>query len=384
MKQNSPSETMHRKTKFAAFAVTTVAVSVLSTQAIADSNKVSIIEADGKRCVTSNNIPDHQTGKFPNTGNPNSISSQSFKLCIDATPVKGSSPKVMRGTIGFALNGVIIRPGTADWYDASTSRGHSRDRSSGWNLDGVGARKQLGLDSNNAHVGPDGEYHYHAPSDGILVAAQGTLIGYAADGHEIHYIGSGAKPSWQLISGTRATAPGGQHDGTYNQDFEYIAGSGNLDLCNGGTMNGEYVYFATDTYPFFPRCAYGEISTDFAPGGGQRADRGGQEPSKGKGLGERLGNLFGKKDKRPEQASLNTTVRPNLQQRPGGSLNADLGNAPRSNRDGNRRGPPQFAFAACASKAVGNSCSMTTPRGQISGQCVLTPDQQTACRPQRR
>lgn len=374
-------EQMHRKTKFVALAVATAAVGVLSAQAIAASNTVKITEVNGQRCVISNNIPDHQTGKFPNSGNPNSISSQSIKLCVDATPIKGSSPKDMRGTIGFALNGVIIRPGTADWYDASASRGHSRDRSSGWNLDGVGARELLGLDSNNAHVGPDGEYHYHAPSDGILAAAQGTLIGYAADGHEIHYVGSGAKPSWQLKSGTRETAPGGQYDGTYNQDFEFVAGSGNLDLCNGGTMNGEYVYFATDTYPFFPRCAYGEISSDFTPGGGQRADQSGQDQRRGQGLGQRLGKLFGKKDNRPEQANLDATDRPNLQQRRGGKLDGgELGDA----QGGNRRGPPQFAFAACESKAVGNSCSMTTPRGQISGQCVLTPDQQTACRPQRR
>lgn len=380
MTQITPVAHMHRKTKFVALTATTIAVGVLSMQAMAASNTVNITEANGQRCVTSNNIPDHQTGKFPNSGNPNSISSQSIQLCVDATPVKGSSPKDMRGTIGFALNGVIIRPGTADWYDASASRGHSRDRSSGWNLDGVGARELLGLDSNNAHVGPDGEYHYHAPSDGILAAAQGTLIGYAADGHEIHYVGSGAKSSWQLKTGTRKTPPGGQHDGTYNQDFEFVAGSGNLDLCNGGTMNGEYVYFATDTYPFFPRCAYGEVSSDFLPGGGQRADQGGQNDRKGKGLGARLGNLFGKKDKRPEQASLDSIDRPNLERRRGGELSGMQG----GNQGGNRRGPPQLAFAACEHKAVGNSCSMTTPRGQISGQCVLTPDQQTACRPQRR
>lgn len=356
---------MHVKTKLVALAATTVTVGVLSAQAIAASNAVRITETNGQRCVISNGIPDHQTGQFPNNGNPHSISTQDVKLCVDATPVKGSTAKDMRGTIGFALNGVIIRPGTADWYDGSSSRGHSRDRSSGWNLDGVGAREMLGLDSNNAHVGPNGEYHYHAPSDGILASAEGTLIGYAADGHEIHYMGSQVASSWQLKSGTRGTAPGGQYDGTYNQDFHYVAGSGNLDQCNGGSMNGKYVYFATDNYPFFPRCAYGEISSDFTPGGGQRAKGQGQDQTQG--LGKRIGKLFGKNDNHQQSASLRGNNRQNGQQ-----------------RRGDRQGPPQFAFAACKTKAVGNTCSMTTPRGQISGQCVLTPDQQTACRPQRR
>ncbi len=377
MTLNSISQPKNNKTRFAALAITTVAFGVLSAQANAATNQVSITEANGQRCMTSNGIPDHQTGQFPNSGNPHSISTQNTKLCVDATPVKGSNAQDLRGTIGFALNGVIIRPGTADWYDASSSRGHSRDRSSGWNLDGVGAREALGLDSNNAHVGPDGEYHYHAPSDGILAAAQGTLIGYAADGHEIHYVGAGANPSWQLKSGTRGTAPGGQYDGTYNQDFEYVAGSGNLDKCNGGTLNGKYVYFATDTYPFFPRCAYGEISSDFKPGGGRTAGRqGGERGERGQrgqgleqaqGLGNRLGKIFGRKGNRQEQASLRGNNRGGGQQ----------------NR-GNRRGPPEFALAACQTKAVGNACSMTTPRGQVTGQCVLTRDQQTACRPQRR
>jgi pyruvate carboxylase len=56
----------------------------------------------------------------------------------------------------------------------------------------------------------------------------------------------------------------------------------------------------------------------------------------------------------------------------------------RGNRQqGNRRGPPAFALAACETKSVGNSCSMTTNRGNLTGQYVMTPDQQKACRPNR-
>ena len=90
-----------------------------------------------------------------------------------------------------------------------------------------------------------------------------TLIGYAADGFEIHYFGEGVQSSWQLKDGSRPTAPFGEYDGTYVQDWEYVAGSGDLDACNGGMWNGEYTYFATDTFPFFPRCFVGTVSTDF-------------------------------------------------------------------------------------------------------------------------
>ena len=38
--------------------------------------------------------------------------------------------------------------------------------------------------------------------------------------------------------------------------------------CNGGTLNGKYVYFATDEFPFFPRCHWGNVSKDFIQKGG--------------------------------------------------------------------------------------------------------------------
>ena len=40
-------------------------------------------------------------------------------------------------------------------------------------------------------------------------------------------------------------------------------GSGDLDECNGKFVDGQYKYFATDSFPFFPRCHWGEISRDF-------------------------------------------------------------------------------------------------------------------------
>ena len=235
-----------------------LAFSILPFAALADS---SITVSNNSRCVTSDGLPDHKTGVFPNRGNPHAISGQRIQFCVDATPEYDGRAKEVR-TIGIAINGIIIRPGTADWYDASKPRKHSRNPASGWRLDGMGAAEALGLDQNNAHVDHRGLYHYHGIAD-PLADLSGSLIGWAADGFEIHYIGNKAQPSYRLQNGNRSTAPGGGHDGTYVQDWVFAAGSGNLDECNGAMVEGTYTYFATDSFPFFPHCLKGKTITQF-------------------------------------------------------------------------------------------------------------------------
>lgn len=241
-------------------AATTLSITGFSlfaaTAASAATNTVSITNSGTQTCISSNGIPDHAIGQFPNKGNPHSISEQTTRFCVTSTPEKGTTAQDVR-TVGIAKNGILIRPGTADYYDATSPRGHSRDRRSGWNLDGMGPGNTLGLDQNNAHVDHNGIYHYHGVPPTLAAVTDTTLIGYAADGFAIHYVGDQAQPAYMLKTGTRPTAPGGAYDGTYNEDFEYIRGAGNLDKCNGATVNGQYTYFATDGYPFFPRCLYG-------------------------------------------------------------------------------------------------------------------------------
>ena len=235
---------------------------VAGTVLYSNSNEVKITTKGNETCITSNGTPTHSIGQFPNAGNPNSFRAQNIEYCFDSDPQK-TNRKSTAATSGITVTGIPIRPNTADYFDASSPRGHSRDSSSGWNLDGMAPGNPLGLDNNNAHVDNRGLYHYHGMPAALININGDTLMGYAADGHEIHYAGSDAQSSWMLKSGTRNTAPGGAYDGTYKKDWEYIAGSGNLDECNGGLVNGEYVYFATDSYPFFPRCFWGDVSDDF-------------------------------------------------------------------------------------------------------------------------
>lgn len=240
-----------------------ILIAVLIASPVVAASSAKITTQRNQLCVSSNGTPTHSIGTFPNKGNPHSFRAQSVKVCVDLNPTKTNRITRQANASGISLTGILFRPGTADYYDASSPRGFSRDPSSGWRLEGMGAADQLGMDRNNAHVDHRGLYHYHGVAKKLVSSLEGTQIGFAADGFAIHYVGSKAVSSWQLKPGRRASAPFGKHDGTYEQDWQYVAGSGNLDECNGGMVNGEYVYFATDTFPFFPRCFYGAVSRDF-------------------------------------------------------------------------------------------------------------------------
>ena len=244
-------------------AVALAGATVAAGIALAASNQVRQTVRGDLRCVVSNGTPTHAIGTFPNRGNPHSFRAQEVRFCVDATPA--DTGRITQGvqTSGVSVTGIPFRPGTADWYDARSPRGHSRDRASGWNLEGMGSAETLGMDAQNAHVDERGLYHYHGVSPALVSATPSTQIGWAADGFPILYVGAAVRSAWMLKPGTRATAPGGRHDGTYEQDWQYVSGAGDLDRCNGALTRTGYAYFATDTYPFFPRCFRGTVSRDF-------------------------------------------------------------------------------------------------------------------------
>lgn len=224
---------------------------------------VSINKNARKVCVKSNGLPNHTIGQFPNKGNPHSVRAQRISVCVSANPKKRNRPtEIDRGAIGIGLNGVMFRPEAADYWDPSSPRGFSR-KNTGWRLEPMGPRNIFGLDMHNAHVDRRGLYHYHGKPKGLLASAKGSHIGYAADGYEIHYVGSKAKSGWALKSGNRSGGPGGKHDGTFIQDYQFAGGSGRLDRCNGGLLNGKFVYFVTETFPFYPRCLWGAVARGF-------------------------------------------------------------------------------------------------------------------------
>ena len=252
------------------------------------------ITVDGRyRRIRANGYPDIAPGQFPNRGNPHSISRKNYNLKVPLNPrKKGRATNAQGSVFGIAINGVVMDPGTAEYWQ--------NDRRSGWNYEALGGACKLGLDKYNAHVQPDGTYHYHGIPTGVVNANGGrsvpALIGYAADGFPIYGPYGYSDParassmkklksSYRVKSGTRPGGPGGRYNGKFTQDWTYAAGSGDLDQCNGRFAvtpeypDGTYHYVLTDSFPHIPRCWMGTPDSSFArlkrgPGGQRRGDAG--------------------------------------------------------------------------------------------------------------
>ena len=249
-------------------------------------NQVKMVVKGEYRYITSNGIPEHQTGRFPNRNNPNSIRPQHYEFRVPLEPKVSRNPTpVSHSPFGVATNGVVFDPETAEFWN--------RNRRSGWNYEALSGKINLGLDQSNAHVQPTGSYHYHGLPYG-LIKQQGkpgevTLIGVAADGFPIYaqFGYSDAqdaespvrkmKSSYRLKQGSRPNGPGGKYDGTFVADFEYVADAGDLDECNGRVgvtpeyPDGIYHYYITEEFPFIPRFYRGTPDPSFLRHGpGQR------------------------------------------------------------------------------------------------------------------
>ena len=176
--------------------ITTIALAgaaVASGIALAASNEVHQAEQGDLRCIVSNGTPTHAIGTFPSKGNPQSFLAQELRFCFDAAPTDTWRITQRVQTSGVSVTGIPFRPGTADWYVARSPRGHSRDRASGWNLEGMGSADALGMDAQNAHVDERDLYHYHCISPALVSATPSTQIGWTADGFPILYVGAAVR-----------------------------------------------------------------------------------------------------------------------------------------------------------------------------------------------
>src|SRR6266446_7252358 len=107
--------------------------------------RVSIILQETYRLITSNGLPEHPTGQFPNRNNPNTIAAQDYHFRVPAQPKVAARIQSARGAwFGVAVNGVPFEPGTAEFWDD--------DPDSGWVYEAKSGFINLGLDENNAHV----------------------------------------------------------------------------------------------------------------------------------------------------------------------------------------------------------------------------------------
>jgi hypothetical protein len=223
-------------------------------------------------------------GIFPNLNCPCAIRSIEKKYSVDLNPQIVAQPRFLNGWLfGVAVNGVVFDPTGPFWSNVEDNI---------WEFDVMSslARPYLGLDGSSAHVQPSGEYHYHGLPYSLIslleykaAGSRMILLGVAADGFPIYAPLTHTDPedqesplrgvtsSYKLRTGSRPTgAPKGAYDGTFVQDYEYVAGLGDLDECNGRFSktpefpNGIYHYFITSEFPFIPRSYRGIPDSSFA------------------------------------------------------------------------------------------------------------------------
>ncbi|MEP4077664.1 YHYH protein [Haloferula sp.] len=231
-------------------------------------SKVEITVEGDSRIIQSNNIPAHEVGRFPNPGNPNAISPQEVDLKLPLKPEANIKPIPARTAVGIFLNGVYMEAGTGEFWTGGSG--------TPWNYEALGGAINLGLDENYAHVQPTGKYHYHGMPTGYLEDVElnldkhSPMVGWAFDGFPVYALYGYSDPtdpdskvvemtsSYRLKTGDRPASPegpGGTYDGAFTADYEYVAGSGTLDECNGcftktpDFPEGTYAYFLTDKWP---------------------------------------------------------------------------------------------------------------------------------------
>ena len=189
---------------------------------------------------------------------------------IPRTPQKSNNPGfVQGGQIGLMLDGsVFFHPGDAQSYNNA----------------GVWNRlayyfEGMDMDASNGHSTPTNMYHHHFDNlklHGFDSTQHSPIVAYAWDGYPVYgpfgyknTDGTGGTKrmvsGYQVTGGTTRTngpAKSGQYpDGCFIEDWQYNAGSGDLDEHNGRFCvtpeypNGTYAYFTTidtDYKPYYP------------------------------------------------------------------------------------------------------------------------------------
>ncbi|MCB9526746.1 MAG: YHYH protein [Myxococcales bacterium] len=250
---------------------------------------------DTERTLSANGVPNHAVtgGEFATR-----VSAQNVAETFTLTPELQPTASVIREP-GYALNGVKFDPMTAGTCPDDAASDRDCDYAMGrdpWHMVATPGetspwRFSFGVDENDAHVQPNGQYHYHGDPVGLVAQlnpdfeASMTLVGWAADGFPMYSRyghqdpADAGSPVVQMRSSyrTRADVPADRPAvedfplGHFEEDWEYEEGLGDLDACNGrfGVTpefpGGIYHYHITGTYPTVMRCVRG-----VAPAGAMR------------------------------------------------------------------------------------------------------------------
>lgn len=239
-----------------------------------------VISSDDDFCmIASNNIPNHDFNATGNFATTTIEVSQEFTIARSPVAADATTALSQQQYDVIMLNGVPLDILSAGCYENGENVQIGCRVEDDWLLDPLGTDSAFGADSHNAHTQPTGVYHYHgspeAMFDPLDDSAASPVIGFAADGFPVFGLYftetdgtiSKATSSYSLKAGSRGETtdsnPGGDYDGEYIDDYEYIAGSGDLDECNGMTVNGQYGYYVTESYPWVIACFSGTPDSSF-------------------------------------------------------------------------------------------------------------------------
>jgi hypothetical protein len=251
------------------------------------SNVQRVQYSTGNVYITCTGVPSYTIGPWPS--NPNTTTNQNFVFRITRTPAPNTATPTATplGHTGIWSNGVSI-------FNAKD--GMSYNNAGVWNQNAI-VVEGPSFDSCLGHPAGNGEYHHHLNPRCLYNDHDSTrhspIIGFAFDGYPIYGAygyantnGTGTIKSMRTsfrarnIS-TRTTLPNGSAAssagpavsatrpvGYYVEDFEYVAGRGDLDDHNGRFCvtpeypQGTYAYFVTinsaygGAYPYTPGPTY--------------------------------------------------------------------------------------------------------------------------------
>ena len=261
---------------------------------------VSITATSTTCTITSNDIPNHDFNDAnASFATPVAEINKEFEIPINPS-FANTTTELDLGVVNVVLlNGVVVDILPAACYDVGDEPlGREMIGCGGdeiehpWRYDPMSSLNSFGTDSHNAHVQPDGSYHYHGNPVALFAqncataTAASPVIGFAADGFPVY--GSCIKDdngdivevssSWELKNGVRQNVTGyltptantgnvasNNYDGQFRGDYVYTANHGDLDECNGMTVDGQYGYYVTNTFPWIVNCYKGTVQSSFIP-----------------------------------------------------------------------------------------------------------------------
>ncbi len=245
-----------------------------------------------QRNLSGNGVPNHSVtgGNFATQ-----LSAQSVSFSFPIAPTLADEVTSVKEP-GFAVNSIKFDPATAGTCPDDATDDTNCNYAMGsdtWSMVATAGevspwKFEFGVDENDAHVQPNGQYHYHGIPGQLVTKLNPdsensmTLVGWAKDGFPMYALRGYSEASnsdssirkiessYQLLDTPNENRPDVADFplGHFVQDWQYVEDSGDLDECNGrfGVTpefpDGSYHYYITESYPFVQRCVKGEVSAD--------------------------------------------------------------------------------------------------------------------------